>query len=235
MVLASAGVGMVFALFRIVWLIVAAVFLYDLAVATGQFEVMKADDRRPLRRPRLAGGPGRLLVRGLHRGGAGFGAPVAISAAFLVGLGLPSVPVGLTMPDRQHGAGGLGERRHSVADLGVVTELDVEALSATAGRILPILSPDPVLAGGGRSTGWRSDARGLVAAPGDRRGVRGGPVPLVELRGVRAGRHRRVGRQHGRRAWSSCTSGSRRGVWRFEHDDDDGSRAGRPGDGQDRP
>ena len=32
---------MVFAAFRIVWLIVAAVFLYDIAVATGEFEVMK--------------------------------------------------------------------------------------------------------------------------------------------------------------------------------------------------
>ena len=45
-VAASAAVGVVFALFRIVWLIVAAVFLYDIAVATGQFDVMKASIAR---------------------------------------------------------------------------------------------------------------------------------------------------------------------------------------------
>src|SRR5262249_52001650 len=39
MILASAAVGVVFAAFRIVWLILAAVFLYDLAVTTGQFAV----------------------------------------------------------------------------------------------------------------------------------------------------------------------------------------------------
>ena len=46
MILASAVVGLVFAAFRVVWLIVAAVFLYDIAVSTGQFEIMKASVAR---------------------------------------------------------------------------------------------------------------------------------------------------------------------------------------------
>ena len=46
LVIAASGHGVVFAAFRIVWLIVAAVFLYDIAVATGQFDVMKASIAR---------------------------------------------------------------------------------------------------------------------------------------------------------------------------------------------
>ena len=87
LVLSSALVGVVFALFRIIWLILGAIFLFDLAVMTGQFEVMRASivqlsgDRR-LQAVLVAFSFGAFL-----EGAAGFGAPVAISAAFLVGLG----------------------------------------------------------------------------------------------------------------------------------------------------
>jgi len=86
MIAAAALVGVVFALLRIVWLIVAAVFLYDITVATGQFEIMKASvaaasaDRR-LQAVLVAFCSGRLSRE------PPLGAPVAISAAFLVGLG----------------------------------------------------------------------------------------------------------------------------------------------------
>src|SRR5206468_8776559 len=87
MVLASAAVGVVFAVFRIVWLIVAAVFLYDITVATGQFEVMKASVARLSADRRLQAVLVAFCFGAIIEGAAGFGAPVAISAAFLVGLG----------------------------------------------------------------------------------------------------------------------------------------------------
>jgi len=68
MIAAAALVGVVFALLRIVWLIVAAVFLYDITVATGQFEIMKASVARLSADRRLAGGAGRFLFRGVYRG-----------------------------------------------------------------------------------------------------------------------------------------------------------------------
>jgi lactate permease len=76
----------------------------------------------------------------LIEGAAGFGAPVAISAAFLVGLGFQPFQAALlclianTAPVAW---GGLGI---PILTLSKVTELDVHALSATSGRILPILS-----------------------------------------------------------------------------------------------
>ena len=140
MILASAVLGLVFAAFRVVWLIVAAVFLYDIAVTTGQFEIMKASvaslsgDRR-LQAVLVAFSFGAFI-----EGAAGFGAPVAISATFLVGLGFQPFQAALlclianTAPVAW---GGIGT---PLRTLSAVTGLDVEALSGTCGRILPLLS-----------------------------------------------------------------------------------------------
>jgi lactate permease len=136
----AAGHGLIFAFFRIVWLIIAAVFLYDIAVATGQFDVMKASiaglsgDRR-VQAVLIAFSFGAFL-----EGTSGFGAPVAISAAFLVGLGFKPFQAALlclianTAPVAW---GGIGTPLRTLAE---VTGLDVEALSMTSGRILPPLS-----------------------------------------------------------------------------------------------
>src|SRR5438270_530018 len=79
------GVG--FGVLKIAWIVLAAVYLYDISVFTGQFEIMKesvagitADRRLQL-----------LLVAfcfgAFIEGAAGFGAPVAIAGAFMIGLG----------------------------------------------------------------------------------------------------------------------------------------------------
>ncbi len=65
----------------------AAVFLYDLAVATGQFDVMKASIARLSGDRRIQAVLVAFSFGAFLEGAAGFGAPVAISAAFLVGLG----------------------------------------------------------------------------------------------------------------------------------------------------
>jgi lactate permease len=140
LVLASAGYGVVFALFRIVWLIVAAVFLYDIAVATGQFDVMKASiaglsgDRR-LQAVLVAFSFGAFI-----EGAAGFGAPVAISAAFLVGLGFEPFLAALLCLIANTAPVAWGAIGTPIRTLSTVTGLNVEALSATSGRILPFLS-----------------------------------------------------------------------------------------------
>jgi lactate permease len=133
-------VGSVFSLFRIIWLITGAVFLYDIAVETGQFEVMKASiaslsgDRR-IQAVLVAFSFGAFI-----EGAAGFGAPVAISAAFLVGLGFrpfQAAVLCLVANTAPVAWGGLGT---PIRTLGAVTNLDVEAISAVSGRILPPVS-----------------------------------------------------------------------------------------------
>ena len=140
MVLASTLVGVVFALFRIVWLIVAAVFLYDITVETGQFEIMKASVARLSADRRLQAVLVAFCFGALIEGAAGFGAPVAISAAFLVGLGFQPFQAALLCLIANTAPVAWGGIGIPILTLSRVTELDVQALSATAGRILPILS-----------------------------------------------------------------------------------------------
>jgi lactate permease len=140
LVLASAAVGVIFALFRIVWLIVAAVFLYDIAVATGQFEVMKASIARLSGDRRLQAILVAFSFGAFIEGAAGFGAPVAISAAFLVGLGFEPFQAALLCLIANTAPVAWGAIGTPILTLSTVTGLDVEALSATSGRILPFLS-----------------------------------------------------------------------------------------------
>ena len=140
LVIGSVTVGVVFALFRIVWLIVAAVFLYDIAVATGQFEVMKASVARLSSDRRLQAVLVAFCFGALIEGSAGFGAPVAISAAFLVGLGFQPFQAALLCLIANTAPVAWGGIGIPLLTLSKVTGLDVQALSATSGRILPLLS-----------------------------------------------------------------------------------------------
>lgn len=140
MAAAAAGHGVVFAAFRIVWLIVAAVFLYDLAVATGQFDVMKASIARLSGDRRIQAVLVAFSFGAFLEGAAGFGAPVAISAAFLVGLGFKPFQAALLCLIANTAPVAWGAIGTPIRTLAGVTGLDVEALSATSGRILPPLS-----------------------------------------------------------------------------------------------
>ena len=205
-------------LLRIVWLIVAAVFLYDITVATGQFEVMKASVARLSADRRLQAVLVAFCFGAFIEGAAGFGAPVAISAAFLVGLGFRAVPGGLALLDRQHGTGGLGRHRHPDPDSeqghragrpGPERHLRADLADPLAGDSVLAGSHDDRLAG---------DRGRLVSARGHRRNVRLRSIPLVELRRLRAGRHRRVGREHGGRSDRDPPLAVLGETWRFERD-----------------
>ena len=136
----SAVHGAVFGLFRIAWIIIASIFLYHVAVETGQFQVMKdsiaalSSDRR-LQAVLIAFCFGAFL-----EGTGGGGAPVAIAGAFLIGLGFPPFQAAVlcllanTAPVAWGGVG------NPIRVLAGVTGLPDMELSAMAGRILPPFS-----------------------------------------------------------------------------------------------
>ena len=90
--LSAAGLGMVTGLFPIGWIILTAVFLFNLTVESGQFEIIKSSisSLSPDRRIQA------LLIAfsfsAFMEGVAGQGAPVAVAAAMLIGLGFPALP-----------------------------------------------------------------------------------------------------------------------------------------------
>ncbi len=132
--------GMLFGLWPVAWIVVTAVFIYNLSVKTGQFEIIKnslasiSDDRR-LQAMLIAFSFGAFL-----EGAAGFGTPVAISAAMLVGLGFnPLYAAGLCLLANTapvaFGAIGI-----PIVVGAQVSGMPLMALSQMVGRTLPFIS-----------------------------------------------------------------------------------------------
>jgi lactate permease len=135
--IASFFYGSAFGLLKIVWIVIAAVFLYDISVDTGQFEIMKNSIARitPDRRLQV------LLVAfcfgAFLEGAAGFGAPVAIGGAFMIGLGFRpfhAAVLNLIANTAPVAWGSIGTPVHTLA---FVTGLPESDLNAMIGRILP--------------------------------------------------------------------------------------------------
>src|SRR6266581_3783981 len=130
--------GVAFGVVKIAWIVLAAVYLYDISVHTGQFEIMKESVAgiTPDRRLQV------LLVAfcfgAFIEGAAGFGAPVAIAGAFMIGLGFKpfhAAALNLIANTAPVAWGAIGTPVHALAS---VTGLPESDLSAMIGRILPI-------------------------------------------------------------------------------------------------
>jgi lactate permease len=149
--------GAVFALWPVMWIVVNALLIYNIAVRSGRFDAFRnwvanhlPNDRRVV-----------LVVIGfcfgaLLEGVAGFGAPVAITSSLLILVGFPpleAVVFSLIFNTAPVAFGALGT---PVTVLGAVTGLPAPALGAMIGRQLPVIAivlPFYVIA---LSSGWRS-------------------------------------------------------------------------------
>ncbi len=140
MAFAAAGYGFAYGLWPIAWIIVAAVFLYKLTVKSGQFEVIRSSVLSITDDQRL-----QVLLIGFCfgaflEGAAGFGAPVAITAALLVGLGFnPLYAAGLCLIANTAPVA-FGALGIPIIVAGQVTGIDAFKIGAMTGRQLPLLS-----------------------------------------------------------------------------------------------
>ena len=146
--LAAATHGMAYGLWPISWVVVSAVFFYNLTVASGDFDVI----RRSL--ARLTGDRRVQIVLvafcfgALIEGIAGFGAPVAITAAMLAGLGFEPVVAAVLALIANTAPVAFGSLGIPVTTLGGLLapilgsdpQATTRALSAMVGRQLPFFS-----------------------------------------------------------------------------------------------
>lgn len=138
--LASAVYGFFYGLWPIAWIIVAAVFLYKLSVKTGQFDVIRSSILSVTHDQRL-----QLILVGFCfgaflEGAAGFGAPVAITAALLVGLGFrPLYAAGLCLIANTAPVA-FGAMGIPIIVAGQVSGLDPFVIGQMAGRQLPFMT-----------------------------------------------------------------------------------------------
>ncbi|HKH59598.1 MAG TPA: lactate permease LctP family transporter [Flavitalea sp.] len=138
--LLSTANGAMYGLFPICWIVITAVFLFNITVNSGQFEIIKhfmasiTSDRR-LQALLIAFSFGAFL-----EGTAGFGAPVAITAAMLVGLGfnpLYAAGICLIANTAPVAFGAIGIPITVASQVSGIPEM---AISKMVGRTLPLLS-----------------------------------------------------------------------------------------------
>jgi lactate permease len=139
--LLSMGFGAVYALWPIMWIVFAALWLYNLSVRTGKFDLLRswmelhASGDMRVQAVMVAFCFGALL-----EGTAGFGAPVAVTAFLLLALGFKAnraVTLSLIANTTPVAFGALGI---PIVALAAVTGLDQLKLSAMVGRQLPFMS-----------------------------------------------------------------------------------------------
>lgn len=139
MAFASMAYGFLYGLWPIAWIIIGAVFLYKISVKTGQFDIIRSSILSITEDQRL-----QMLLVGFAfgtflEGAAGFGAPVAITAALLVGLGFkPLYAAGLCLivntAPVAFGAMGI-----PIIVAGQVSGVDTMEISQMVGRQLPFM------------------------------------------------------------------------------------------------
>ncbi len=138
--LASVVYGFFYGLWPIAWIIIAAVFVYKISVKTGQFDIIRSSILSITPDQRL-----QMLIVGFCfgaflEGAAGFGAPVAITAALLVGPGFkPLYAAGLCLivntAPVAFGAMGI-----PILVAGQVTGIDSFEIGQMVGRQLPFMT-----------------------------------------------------------------------------------------------
>jgi glycolate permease/lactate permease len=146
--LAAVTQGMAFGLWPISWVVFSAVFFYNLSVESGDFDVIRRSLARLTTDKRLLA----LLVAfgfgALVEGIAGFGAPVAITASMLAGLGFEPITAAVLALVANTAPVAFGSLGIPVTTLGGLlapilgrdVETTTRALSAMVGRQLPFFS-----------------------------------------------------------------------------------------------
>ncbi len=127
--------GAAFGLFPIGWIVFAAILLYNLSVASGQFEVLKRSLSSLTTDPRMQALMIAFAFGAFLEGAAGFGAPVAIAASMMAALGFePFYAAGLCLLANTAPVA-FGSIGIPLTTLATVTGLPLLRLSASVGRI----------------------------------------------------------------------------------------------------
>src|SRR6478672_1272452 len=138
--LATTLYGAAYGFLPIGWIILNAVFLYNLTVHTGQFEIVKASVGRLSADRRIQALLVAFAFGAFIEGASGFGTPVAICSALLIGLGFtPLYAAGLSLIANTAPVA-FGAIGTPILTLAAVTGIPAKTLGMMAGRQLPFVS-----------------------------------------------------------------------------------------------
>src|SRR5690349_660868 len=136
----SGLLGAAFGFFPIMWIVINAIWVYNLTVETGHFDVLRrsfasiSDDQR-VQAILIAFSFGALM-----EALAGFGTPVAVTSVMLMALGFKPLKAAALALTANTAPVAFVAMATPIITLGKVTELDFETLGAMVGRQTPILA-----------------------------------------------------------------------------------------------
>ena len=133
---ASAVFGAGYGLFPIGWLVINIIFVYQLTVQRGLFDVLRRSLGRAAPDPRIQVILIAFAFGSFLEGMSGFGAPVAITAAVLIQLGFPPLQASGLALVANTAPVAFGSLGIPLTTLQQVTDLDLRALSATTAHLL---------------------------------------------------------------------------------------------------
>ena len=136
----AAGYGAAFGLFPISWIVFWAIALYRVTLDTGRFEIIKASLGTLTKDARLQALLIAFAFGAFLEGAAGFGAPVAVAAAMLVGLGFSPFYASALCLVANTVPVAFGSIGIPLITLAGITGLPLGPLSATVGRLCAPLS-----------------------------------------------------------------------------------------------
>ncbi|MGO4189614.1 L-lactate permease [Pseudarthrobacter sp. TAF60_1] len=138
--LSATGEGILYGLIPILWILMNALWIYKLTVVSGWFEVLGARIRRISNDQRVLAIIIAFCFGALLESLAGFGAPVAISAAMLMAAGMKPLKSALVSLLANTAPVAFGSMAAPIVTLAAVTGIDMHTLSQMAGRQTPFVA-----------------------------------------------------------------------------------------------
>lgn len=138
--LLSATEGAVFGLFPIMWIVFTAIWLYQLTVAAGRFEDLRAAFGLISDDPRVQAIIIAFCFGGLLEALAGFGAPVAITGVMLMALGFSPVRAAVVVLLANTAPVAFGAVGTPIITAGTLTGIPYDEIGAVVGHQTPVLA-----------------------------------------------------------------------------------------------
>src|SRR5262245_27571067 len=203
----SAGEGAAFGVFPIMWIVIAAIWVYNMTVESGHFAVLRRSFGAISNDQRIQAVIVAFCFGALMEALAGFGTPVAISAVMLIALGFRPIKAAALALVANTAPVAFGAIAIPITTLSETTGLDKRDLGRD-GRP-PDALPRPDRAADPDRHGPRPARHppDLAGGGGRRPRVRARPVRLLELRLGRAHRHHGLAVLDRLHRGLSCASG----------------------------
>lgn len=136
----AASEGFVFGLFPIMWIVINAIWLYDLTVKSGRFEDLRLVINRISDDPRI-----QAIIIGFCFGGllealAGFGAPVAITGVMLMAVGFSAIRAATVVLLANTAPVAFGAMAIPIITAGNLTGIPYQEIGAVVGRQTPLIA-----------------------------------------------------------------------------------------------